>query len=373
MQVIYDDEIFFRQPFGGVSKIFATLIEAAKSNTQIDLCFKNYYTENEYLLNLNLNAIPPYLKGKNFPLKGKLVRLVAGSLSHTHVNKLILKNNPAVFHPTFYSNYFFNALQKANKTKLVFTIHDLIHEKYPYNSHFKYLAKIKAENLKRAHAIITVSEHTKNDLLNIYPFVNPDIVFVNHLAESITATQPAPIANLPEHYILFVGEREGYKNFSVLLEAFSKIASSLPHLMLFCTGSSKLSALHKQQINHYGLQNRVIKQSLTVNQLKTAYSNAAVFVFPSLYEGFGIPILEAFACQTPVIASYASSLPEVAGNAALFFEPTQANDLAEKIMTLLKDETLKKQLVANGINRLRYFSWQKHIDKTFEIYKQLLS
>ncbi len=373
MRVIYDDEIFFRQPFGGVSKIFATLIKAAKSTAQIDLCFKNYYTENEYLLNLNLNTLPPYLKGKNFPLKGKMVRFAAGTVSHAYVNKVISQNKPAVFHPTFYSNYFFNALQKANQTKLVFTMHDLIHEKFAYNKHYRNIANVKAENLKRAHAIITVSEHTKNDLLNIYPFVNPNMVIVNHLAESISNIQAAEIPSLPEQYILFVGERDGYKNFSVLLQAFSIIAGSFPNLKLFCTGNSALSALHQKQISDYGLLHRVIKQTLSVNQLKTAYSNAAAFVFPSLYEGFGIPILEAFACQTPVVASNSSSLPEVAGNAALLFEPTQANDLAEKLLRLLHDDNLKQDLVAGGNKRLQYFSWQKHIDKTFEIYKQLLA
>ena len=146
MRILFDDEVFFRQRFGGVSRIFAKLIEGIEQNSNHQLLFNCNYSENEYLLQLKPN-INSFLKPYQFPLKGKLIRGIYGRYSHQKTINTIGKNKANVFHPTFYANYYLQALNKA-QLPLVFTVHDLIHEQTPNNAHYAQMAKMKEENLE---------------------------------------------------------------------------------------------------------------------------------------------------------------------------------------------------------------------------------
>lgn len=370
MKVLIDDEIFYRQRFGGISKVFYEIIKRLKTDNSVQLDFKNLYTENDLLLSLHTPQIKPFLLNQNFPLKGKIVRGVNHLVSHQRINNSIKNFKPNIFHPTFYSNYYFDTLKESRNTKLVFTVHDLIHEKFGKDKHYKRLAKNKKDNIEIADAIIVVSENTKKDLLEIYPNVEPEKIHVNYLAQSITENKSERIT-LPDSYILYVGSRSFYKGFNTLLDAFSALQKTYPQLHLVCTGSESFTSSELKKISELHLEKFVLHKSLSISELRYAYENAEIFVFSSNYEGFGIPILEAFACKTPVIISDSSCLPEIAGNAALVFEKNNSEDLALKMNLLLSNPILKNERIQKGISREKEFSWEKHYQNTLAIYKSL--
>ncbi len=367
MRILFDDEVFFRQRFGGVSRIFAKLIEGIEQNPEHQLLFDCNYSENEYLLQLKPNT-SSFLKPYQFPLKGKLIRGIYGKYSHQKTINTICKNKADVFHPTFYADYYLQALTKAN-LPLVFTVHDLIHEQTSNNSHYAQMAKMKEENLKVASQIIVVSEHTKKDLLRIYPFVNPQSIHVIHLAQSLPQQGKKP-NHLPDNYILFTGERSGYKNFVSLLRAFANISKTNPELHLYCAGSAPLNSEELHLAKQLNIQNKLHHARLSDEELKYVYQKAKLFVFPSTYEGFGIPILESFNAGTPVVANNATSLPEVGGDAAYYVDASNVNKLAQAISDVLIDENLRKQLIEKGLKRDQQFTWQNHINKTLQVYQK---
>lgn len=367
MRVLFDDEVFFRQRYGGVSRIFAKLIEGIEQSREHQLLFDCNYSENEYLLQLKPNT-NSFLKPYQFPLKGKLIRGIYGWYSHQKTINTISKQKVDVFHPTFYANYYLQALNKAN-LPMVFTVHDLIHEQTPNNAHYAQMAKMKEENLKIAKQIIVVSEHTKKDLLRIYPFVNPELIHVIHLAQSLPQQGKKPNF-LPEHYILFTGERGGYKNFVSLLHAFANISKSNPDLQLYCAGSAPFSDEELSLANRLNIKSKLHHARLSDEELRYVYQHAKLFVFPSTYEGFGIPMLEAFNAGTPVIANNATSLPEVGGDAAYYTDATNVNELSKAILDVLTNQNLRQQLIEKGFKREQQFTWQNHINHTLQVYQK---
>lgn len=369
MRVFYDDEIFFRQRFGGVSRIFTELIRALKNDSRHQLLFCCYYSENEYLIKL-FPAISSFFKEVNFPFKGKLVRALYGNYSHAKTNKLLLQNKADVFHPTFYTDYYLDSI-KRSKTRLVFTVHDLIHEQAVNNRHYAEIAKMKKANIEVADQIIVVSEHTKKDLLKFYPFVDEAKINIIPLAQSLPEQGIKP-DHLPDRYILFTGERSGYKNFEKILIAFSEINKTDRSLHLFCAGSRAFGNEEKALIKQLNVDQLVLQKQLTDAELKYTYQHAQLFVFPSLYEGFGIPVLEAFASGTPVVLSDRTSLPEVGGDAALYADCTDVTNIKEAILTLLTNGALKKELVEKGHKRAAGFNWKIHVDAALEVYKKAL-
>ncbi len=370
MKVLIDDEIFYRQRFGGISKVFYEIIRRLKKEISIELDFQNLYSENDLLLSLQAPQIKPFLLNQNFPLKGKMIRGVNHLISHKRINNVLRNIKPDIFHPTFYSNYYFDALEASPNTKLIFTVHDLIHEKFGETQHYQNLANKKKENIEKADAIIVISENTKKDILQIYPTIRHEKIHVNYLAQSITDYNSTKIS-LPDKYILFVGSRSFYKGFDIMLEAFAQIGQQNTNLFLLCTGSETFNTNEEKKISKLGLKDVIIHKSLGISELRYAYENSEMFVFPSNYEGFGIPILEAFACKTPVIISNSSSLPEIAGNAALVFEKNNKEDLAIKMNLLLSNTSLKNEMIEKGIAREKEFSWEKHYQNTLAIYKSL--
>ena len=188
---------------------------------------------------------------------------------------------------------------------------------------------------------------------------------------------PKPLAEgkpegLPDEYILYVGERRGYKNFELLLEAFCQVHEHYPNMHLVLTGRPISKHEHELFVQK-GLQESIlVMNDISDLVLAQLYRHARLFVYPSLYEGFGIPILEAFAQKCPVVASRASCFPEVAGDAAAYFSPDSAKELTEADLRSLADAAYRNQLVERGCERLKLFIWEETARKTEETYRKAL-
>jgi glycosyltransferase involved in cell wall biosynthesis len=191
---------------------------------------------------------------------------------------------------------------------------------------------------------------------------------------SPTRFEPSPGRVIDGPYVLFVGIRPAYKNFDLLLKAFASLPEIRSSHQLVLFGGQPLRDVEVELIRSLGLSDRVKwLGSGDDAMLANLYTHAAVYAYPSLYEGFGMPLLEAFTYRCPVVASSASSLPEVGGDAALYFDPTSVDDLAEKISRILSDESLRQKLIAAGIERLNLFSWDRCARETADFYRRLLA
>jgi glycosyltransferase involved in cell wall biosynthesis len=360
MNILYDDVIFFSQRYGGVSRIFVELLRHGIHHTKNNILFRCIYSENAHIQELGMQRIKPYLNNLQFPLKGKLMRGLLGTISHQWVNNKLRNEHIDIFHPTFYSNYFFNSIN-PNKTKFVFTLHDLTHEKINHP-----LKNIKSQNLQRADHIICVSHATKEEMFKYYPFTKQKEVSVIYLAQSLPNMEQK-IADLPKQYILFVGERTGYKNFNLLLNAFTELSAQFPLLYLVCSGRP-FTLKEKSMLQTMGVQSKVIQKSMNDAELVYAYRNTQCFVFPSTYEGFGIPVLEALSCGAPVLLNDISVFKEVGASYATYFQ----NDLPS-LVSAIKDIVMQNHLIDSerGITYAKDFSWNKHAQTTFDIYQSL--
>ena len=250
------------------------------------------------------------------------------------------------------------------------TIHDLTPITVPEDSpapvvwNFRHrLPKI----LNNATAVIAISQHTKNDLCSFYG-INAAKIHVIHGAydhqcffpeKNLKILSKFGLQNFP--YILAVGSVSPRKNFFGLLKAVSRIQNDIPHHLVIAGPRSPAENMKIQNAaDQLGLSDRLHLLPYLPNQsLRALYSNAALFAYPSLYEGFGIPVLEAMACGAPVLAANTTSIPEVAGNAAFLIDPNNIDAIANGIFKITTNQDAKKQYSKRGLKQVKNFSWEK--------------
>jgi glycosyltransferase involved in cell wall biosynthesis len=170
-----------------------------------------------------------------------------------------------------------------------------------------------------------------------------------------------------------VGNRSGYKNFVFFIESIAGILYNHEDLHVVCAGSLPFTNEEKHFLTNLNLLNQVHHIKINDTILKNLYENARAFIFPSLYEGFGLPVLEAFSCGCPVLLSNSSSLPEVGGEGAIYFDPYDSASLTDALENLISDDYLRKQLALKGCERLKLFSWQKTANETKSVYENLIN
>jgi mannosyltransferase len=281
----------------------------------------------------------------------------------------------------FHSSYYRNSLGK--KTKRVVTVHDFL---YQYGiiqtSNSLFHMWQMSLSINSADAIICVSENTKRDLLLFYPnlkefpniYVIPHGSNINsaHISKLQTSKFILKIKNLLENpYILFVGKRLKYKNFESALLGFSE--SLLPKLgySMICIGS-EFDKEELSRLRQLGLQERVFTLcNLKNSEMLYLYQNAFALVYPSLYEGFGIPPLEAMNLGCPVIASNSTSIPEVVGDAGILINPHESREIAYAL-DVLQDDNVRSEYINKGQARARLFTWEKAAQKHIEVYQSLI-
>ena len=179
--------------------------------------------------------------------------------------------------------------------------------------------------------------------------------------------------DLPENYILFVGSRDNYKNFYFLVESIKELLLDDPTLKLVCAGGGMFKEEENKLIEILGLQEKIEQKYFEEEQLGMFYKKAKCFVFPSQYEGFGLPVIESIACGCPIVLSNASSFPEVAGDAGIFFENNNKEDLRNKIELVLNDVNFRDIYIQKGLERSRLFTWEIAAEKCLEFYKTVIN
>ncbi len=292
------------------------------------------------------------------------------------------KDRIDVYHGTSYQ------LWAQGRSGSVVTVHDLALAKFPEFSKRllgEQWSRYKAlRTLQRATRVIAVSQNTANDISNFYQIPLEKIrVIYNGVGEEFFSTPPADSLKSvrvrytipPGDYILYVGGSDPRKNLGRLLEAFSILLKKIKPLTLVLTGGlGRRGKEIYERISELGLERHVVLTGhLPAQDLHPLYSGAGLFAYPSLYEGFGIPVLEAMACGIPVITSDASSLPEVAGDAAYLIDPYDVQAMAAAMEKVLLDKNLAASLQARGLERVKAFSWERAARQTLEVYKECLT
>lgn len=269
----------------------------------------------------------------------------------------------------------------------VVTVHDTIMHRFPGTVQQRSLLhragyRLVFNDCQRAKKIFVPSEATKQDLVSELRFPEAKIIVTTEGSEAGFRTHTVAEVNvikkkfdLPERFVLFVSRWEAYKGIPVLLPAFEKVVAKYPDLALVLCGRPDKQnpgvAEAVEAAKARGL--RVITPGFVPDaDLKPLYSAASVYVHPSQYEGFGIMVLEAFAAGAPVVTSNASSLSEVAGDAALLVDPTNADEIAAKISQVLADPKLAEEMRQKGFAQLKKFSWHQMAEKTLAVYKNTL-
>jgi len=261
----------------------------------------------------------------------------------------------------------------------VLTFHDAASERFGdiYPDLGQGLYEVKKKLINRADAIIAVSEFSKQELLRYFS-VSPDKVSVVHLGTAFgtesmngSANRSVAVVAEPFPYVLYVGKRRLYKNFDGFFRAMQPVLHRHPDLHLICAGGGLFDRDERSMLHNARLNDRVHYRPVTDAGLLSLYGNARAFVFPSLNEGFGIPVLEAFSGGCPVILSNRSSLPEVAAEAAVYFDPEDEGAIADAVERVLTDDMLRNDLIRKGTGRLLNFSCDKTARQTLGIYQTL--
>jgi len=276
-------------------------------------------------------------------------------------------------------------LPPVRNARTLLTVHDLSFMRIPACSDpklLKYLMRVVPASARRANVVLADSECTRADVIEMLG-VDPSRVQVVYAGVDDSfqrVTEPRVLDEvrsryrLPQHFILGVGTLQPRKNFERLVEAFAMLAGAEgggPRLVLAGAAGWKYQGIF-ERVERLGLRNAVLFPGYVADRdLPALYSMADLFVFPSLYEGFGIPPLEAMACGTPVVTSNVSSLPEVVGDAALTIDPTDTVALARAMQRMLNDPHLRSELVQRGAARASNFTWRASAEKLLAAYRGL--
>jgi glycosyltransferase involved in cell wall biosynthesis len=366
MRIFYDHQVFSLQDAGGVSRYHYELIRNLRAANDIQI---------ELLMGLNASVMP-FLALQN--TQTKIFSWKAGfgpGYPRYAINELAssviaqARGKFDIYHPMLY-----RAIPFVRRGRLVVTHHDCIHERFPQFFHnASFIVQRKRKLFSQADAIICVSESSRRDLLSFYDLKEEKTHVVHH------GFSPLPGEREPENepgslpYLLYVGSRAGYKNFPLLLQSFARSGLAGDYRLLV-VGGGAFSAEEQASLTALGLSSTVsLIPKADEATLARAYRGAALFVYPSLYEGFGFPPLEAMSMGCPVLVHRTSSLPEICADAAFYFDAPDAEELARVLVSTLEDGPglAKKRLL--GWERVQLYDWSRTARSTLEIYQALLN
>jgi glycosyltransferase involved in cell wall biosynthesis len=366
VKILYDYQAFTRQFYGGVSRYFVELAKRLSivEDTEVQILAPLYI--NHYLKELDSGIVSGRQLSKVPKAAGKLLNIYNRALTRSRAASY----RPDILHETYFSKHSVS-LQK-NQARVV-TVYDMIHERSPeYFPAWDKTAENKRLAVERADHVICISENTRRDLLGMID-VRGEKVSVVHLGfDSQQASETPAERLLDEAYLLYVGIRSGYKNFSRLLEAYAGSRALRENYRLVCFGGGDFRHSEIQQIKNLKLStDKLIWMGGSDKVLMNLYRHATAFVFPSLYEGFGIPPLEAMAHDCPVVCSSGSSISEVVGNAGEYFSPRDSATIAHAIEKVVSSQSRLAELRELGRQRIKRFAWDQCARSTHDIYASL--
>lgn len=354
-----------QQTFGGVSRyVFETVSRLNSLGTEslvsAPIAWNQYFLNSPKRLHDGFSVRPP----------GRVFRKVFDRTNRVSWQVRPFFKPPDVVHQTYY----FDNFLALRGVKRVLTVYDMIHERFPAQFRFaRQLSDAKLKACNRADVIITISDHTRVDLVDIFG-IEPGKVVTVPLAGSIANPFPRE-QEATKPFFLHVGGRQGYKNFAALLRAISTVpAFTRREVALVVFGGGAATADEYELMIRYGIHPESVEfLSGDDTKLANLYSRARALIYPSLYEGFGIPPLEAMSAGCPVIAGDNSSLPEVVGDAGLLVDTSNPQDIAGAISAVNEDSDLRLTLSEKGVTRARLFSWEKTAKETLAVYRSLVS
>lgn len=343
MNIIYDNTIFNLQKYGGIPRYFSEIIKRISEYDDANVSvFKGLSILQRRFLKLN-NVLLDYK---------------------------LLWHKYDIYHPTYYSSL----VKKRKDIKIIITVYDMIHELY--SSKFKILDNgidTKKKSILNADHIICISMTTKKDLMKIYN-IKDEHISVTYLGISLNNSDflSARFDKSKKPYLLYVGRRPDYKNFKILLKAFNAL-NLKKDFDLVCFGGGMFSKNELVEFKKLQIEDSIKYTEGSDEVLRSYYKNAHISIYPSLYEGFGFPVLEAMSNNCMVIASNGGSIPEIAGDAAMLFSPDNADELSFSIKQAINDSHLREEYIKKGRERARLFSWDKTALETYNVYGKVLN
>ncbi len=368
MKILFDHQMFSQQQYGGISRYFYEIANriAALPGNDVEI-FSPLYV-NEYFRN-DCSVRPRGIKIPPFPGSSYILRPIDFFLTRLLVKP---RHDLDIFHETYYSLTDYCPVS----AKRVITVFDMIHEKFKeYFPDATKVQKNKAHSVHRADHVICISENTKRDLIELFsvPEKRISVVYLGCSLASTSRKNTGELTSYPMPYILYVGSRRGYKNFERLLRAYAGSFFLKSNFAVVCFGGGAFSASELALMRSLGISKGNIRHLSGADEMLAGlYSSAAAFVYPSLYEGFGIPPLEAMSLGCPVVCANTSSIPEVVGDAAELFNPSDEAEIRAAIERVVSTSEYAAMLVEKGRRRAGLFSWEKCAKNTLSVYRKVL-
>ncbi len=365
LRIIYDHQIFSAQEYGGISRYFAELSHQINKMDEHQVKILAPIHINNYLKQLPEEMVKG-VHTMRLPRTGKVIRTCNSIISNVWVKSI----QPDIIHATYYRL----GKNPRGSGKTVITVYDMIHEKFPESfSMSDNTAQLKIEAIQQAEHVICISDKTRLDLIDIVG-INPDKTSTIHLGFSpFRCLSPNVKPPLNSPYMLYVGMRNGYKNFKTLIKAYANSQLLKQSFRLICFGGGAFGKDELAFINEQGLtENQIFQIGGNDELLAACYENATAFVFPSRYEGFGIPPLEAMSLGCPIICSSVGSIPEIVGSAGEYFNPNDPDEISQAIENVVFNEERSNVLRNLGYQQIKKYSWERCAQETLHIYQSLL-
>ncbi len=367
MKIAYKHQIFSAQRFGGISRYFVELaknISLLKKNEDMVKIISPLHINNYLTNEINKVSIQG-IRSPDFRGSSSVCSIV-----NSFFSPILIRNfEPDLIHETYYNSI----TKNTSRAKKIITVFDMVHEIFLEQFSKKdNTTEEKKIAIQEADHIICISENTQKDLVRILD-VDINKTSVIHLGYSLSETKTKFQVKNDRPYLLYVGGRDGYKNFSRFVQAYANSKEIMNSFDIVMFGSKNFTNEEIKIFEKLNIRKENIK-AVDGDDTKLAnyYRNAELFVYPSLYEGFGIPPLEAMSYGCPVICSNTSSIPEIVGDAAILFDPYSLESISNSIETVLSNNELRSTLISKGFEQIRKFSWEKCAKETFDVYKKIL-
>lgn len=354
MRIIYDNIIYTLQRYGGISVVWSNLLQRMLKREDCKITALEY----EGAENNNISRRTIHIPNDVLHLvKSKFLKITRYFDPSASVIDLCGRESPFIFHSSYYR------ICKHKNAINVTTVHDFTYEYFERNPLARFIhCSQKHRAIRRSDHVVCISENTRNDLLKLMPDVNPAKVSV--IYNGVDRRFHRQDNGQYDYFALFVGNRKSYKNFIAILKPLSKC-----DICLKIVGKS-LTKEEKKALTNSGIKYDYCGM-VSGEELNNLYNRAFCLIYPSLYEGFGLPVIEAQMAGCPVIAYNASSIPEIIGDKRLLINQIDAETLKEKF-SMLSNPTIREDIIVSGIRNAQRFTWKKMEDEYYHLYKHLL-